>query len=101
MPAYSRLIAASAAACSNEVKERTGSPNATSVVSSNANAGPNCAASTVLAAFEMTLWPLVYSGDGGVWRRGVHVSSRYVLIAVSGRVLLLRYFSSHDAMKPS
>jgi hypothetical protein len=55
----------------------------------------------VAAAFEMTLWPLVYSGNGGVWSSGVHTSSMRALITVSGRTTLLRNFSSQQLMNPS
>ena len=50
---------------------------------------------------EITLCPLVYSGNGGVCSNGCQRSSRYLLITVSGRIMLLRYFSSHTLMKPS
>jgi pilus assembly protein CpaF len=56
---------------------------------------------TVAAAVEMTLCPLVYSGNGGVCSSGSHASSMWALISVSGRARLLRYFSSQLLMKPS
>src|SRR5438876_887303 len=70
MPPYSRLMAASAAAAWNEANARGGRPNSASVLSTNANPAPNSSVSTVAAAVEMTLWPLVYSGKGGVCSRG-------------------------------
>ena len=101
MPPYSRLMAASAAAAWNEANARGGRPNSASVLSTNANPAPNSSVSTVAAAVEMTLWPLVYSGKGGVCSRGCQRSSRWALITVSGRIRLLRYFSSQQLMKPS
>ncbi len=44
---------------------------------------------------------LMYSGNGGVCSRGFHLGSISLLIAVSGRILLLRYFSSQQLMKLS
>ena len=71
MPPYSRLIAASAAAASKDANDRTGSPYSTSEESTNATRAPNSCDSTAAAAFDTTLWPLGYSGNGGVCSNSV------------------------------
>src|SRR5690349_15453897 len=52
-------------------------------------------------AVEITLWPLVYSGNGGVCNAGVQLGSIFWLMKVSGRHRLLRYFSSQQLINPS
>src|SRR5919199_957633 len=96
MPPYKRLMAASSAACRKEVKLRLPAPYSTSVVSVKAKLSPYKRASETAAALEITLWPLVYSGKGGVCSRGSHVGSMRSLITVCGRITLLRYFSSQQ-----
>src|SRR5438128_335166 len=53
------------------------------------------------AALEMTLCALGYSGNGGVCSNGCHCASSDLLMTVSGRILLLWYFSSQALRDPS
>jgi len=46
-------------------------------------------------------WPLIYSGNGGVCNKGSHSGSMYFLMAVSGLIRLLRYFSSQQQINAS
>ena len=62
----------------------------------NADLGPGAR-----AAVEITLCPLVYSGKGGVCSMGIQLSSMNRLMTVSGRMRLLRYFSSQLEIKAS
>ncbi len=57
--------------------------------------------STRAAAVEITLWPLVYSGNGGVCSSGVQASSTNWLMTVSGRTTPVEYLASQLLMKPS
>ena len=63
-------MAASLQASVNEVKCFTGNPNSTSVSSSNDMCSPKILLSIVAAAVDITLCPLVYSGNGGVCNKG-------------------------------
>src|SRR6187401_2544356 len=101
MPPYKRLIRASAAALLKEVKFLAGKPIYVSVVSVKEKSSPRKNVSTSAEAVEITLCPLLYSGNGGVCKSGFHFSSIYPLTAVSGRIRLLRYFSSQQLIKAS
>jgi len=86
MPPYKRLMAASSLACLKEVKVRLGKPYFTSTSSIKEKLSPNKLLSIIAAAVEITLWPLVYSGKGGVCKMGVQLASMCSLITVSGRI---------------
>src|SRR5680860_1075658 len=101
MPPYIRLIAASSAAFRKESKLRIGKPYGTSVSSSKAKLSPKISVNATDAAPETTECPLVYSGNGGVCKTGCQLSSICWLIKVSGRMRLLRYFSSQQLIKAS
>src|SRR5687767_15063219 len=101
MPPYKRLIAASSAAWRKEAKLRFPAPYSTSVVSVKAKLSPYKRVSETAAALDITLCPLVYSGKGGVCRRGSHLGSMMSLITVWGRITRLRYFSSQQEIKAS
>src|SRR5919199_3876887 len=101
MPPYSREIAASSAACRNEVNVRSGSSKITSVVSVNEKLAPIRYVNTSATAVDITLCPLVYSGNGGVCSNGCQRGLMYRLITVSGRIRLVRYFSSQQLMNAS
>src|SRR5215213_689004 len=101
MPPYIRLIAASSAAAINEGKLRAVKPNSNSVESVNAKLSPNSFVSVTAEALDITLCPLVYSGNGGVCNKGIQSSSMYWLIKLSGRITRLLYFSSQQLMNPS
>src|SRR5581483_8871470 len=45
--------------------------------------------------------PLVYSGKGGVCKKGFQLGSMYLLITVSGRTTLNVYLASQQAIKAS
>ena len=66
MPPYRREIAASSDASKKLLKDLEGNPYSNSVVSSNGNGSPKSLVRAVAAAAEITLCPLVYSGNGGV-----------------------------------
>src|SRR5687768_13346466 len=101
MPPYKRLIAASSAACINDLNSRGGKPKSISVESIKLKLSPYKSVRAMAAAEEITLCPLGYSGNGGVVRIGSHLSSRCWLITVSGLTSLLRYFSSQQLINPS
>src|SRR5688572_4496165 len=94
-------MAASSAAWANEVKLRTGIPNSSSVESAKAKFLPKIFSSITADAVDTTLWPLGYSGKGGVCRNGIQPASMYWLIYVSGRMTSLRYFSSQQLINAS
>ena len=69
-------MVASSAAALKDVKDRTGSPYGTSVLSAKLKLSPKIDVNTIEAAPETTEWPLVYSGKGGVCKIGFHSSSK-------------------------
>src|SRR5687768_2376905 len=101
MPPYNLLTAASSAACINDLKLRAGKPNSTSVESRKAKFSPNNFVNVIAEAVDITLCPLVYSGNGGVCRSGIQSSSMCSLMKVSGLTSFERYFSSQQLMNPS
>jgi hypothetical protein len=70
-------MAASSAAAIKDLKLLGDIPNSVSVESVKGKLSPNNPVSATAAAFETTLCPLVYSGNGGVWSNGTQFSSIY------------------------
>ena len=66
MPPYTLLVDDSNAAALKELNVLALLPNGISVLSVNKKLSPNKAVSTVAAALDVTEWPLVNSGNGGV-----------------------------------
>jgi hypothetical protein len=66
---------ASSAAAQKLEKERGLRPSRSCVVSTKAKFSPKKAVRTVAAAADCVLWPLGYSGNGGVMRIAYHLGS--------------------------
>ena len=75
MPPYIREIPASRAAAQKLGKLRGANPSERSVMSVKAKLSPNSLVMTCAAAPVCELWPLGYSGKGGVISSGSHLAS--------------------------